>query len=115
MDQNFFVHVAIVSIGSVLGWTGVLIWSAMKHRSEQPPINDIRAERHDQADRYDQADFVRLAGCPVSDDNVRSLINGLPSRRAPAKRTRLQNASRLYASPTPKATSASALPSAVSS
>ena len=77
MDRSFFVLVAIVSIGSVLGWTGVLIWSAIEDGREQRRINDIRAERHDQADRYDQADFVRLAGCPVSDDNVRSLINEL--------------------------------------
>ena len=39
MDRSFFVLAAIVSIGSVLGWTGALIWSAIQDGREQRRIN----------------------------------------------------------------------------
>ena len=71
MDMSFLLLAAIISIGSVLGWIGVGIWGAIQDGREQRRLTEIRA------DSREEAKFVRLSGCLVSDDNIRLLINEL--------------------------------------
>ena len=71
MDKSFLLLAAIISIGSVLGWIGVGIWGAIQDGREQRRLTEIRADSHE------EAQFVRLSGCLVSDDNIRLLINEL--------------------------------------
>ena len=71
MDKSFLLLAAIISIGSVLGWIGVLIWGAIQDGREQRRLTEIRADSHE------EVKFVRLSGCLVSDYNIRLLINEL--------------------------------------
>ena len=71
MDKSFLLLAAIISIGSVVGWIGVGIWGAIQDGREQRRLTEIRADSHE------EAKFVRLSGCLVSDDNIRLLINEL--------------------------------------
>jgi hypothetical protein len=67
MDKSLLLLAAIILIGSVLGWTGVLIWRALEQRRS----TEIGADSHE------EVKFVRLAGCRVSDESIRLLINEL--------------------------------------
>jgi len=77
METTLVLLAAIITIASVLGWVGVLLWSAIQDGREQ--------RRHERllADNHVPVDFVRLSGCPVSDDGALRLINQLVAEGTP--------------------------------